>query len=217
MVPSPHPGSRLDAAPDTRRESIERRILESAQALIDGGISWNQLGIRQITERAEISRTAFYDFFGSKNEVLEHLVRGLHEDLSLALRDLLDPSAQGHLDLHHLRPALAAVGEYANRHGHAYRAFLDATAEDANLAGLWSELVEAYTQLIARSIEAVRAQHQAAPRAVDARELGRTLLLMTERCLIADLLDEAKSTATSDGLVDVWERAVFGCSPAPAG
>ncbi len=102
----PPPGPRLDtSAPDTRRESIERRILEGAQALIDAGVRWHQLGIRQITERADISRTAFYDFFGSKNEVLEHLIRGLHEDLTFNLREVLDPSGR-----RRLRPGLPAPG-----------------------------------------------------------------------------------------------------------
>ena len=228
---TPPTGPRLDATgPDTRRESIERRILESAQSLIDGGVSWNQLGIRQITERADISRTAFYDFFGSKNEVLEHLVRGIYDDLTLTVRELLDPSSAGYFDLTYLRPALEAVAVFVRRHGYAYRAFLDATGEDDGLADLWSELADAYTELVARSIDAVRASRPDAPSSVDSRALGRTLLLMTERCLIADVAHPAgggpgggigarghAGASTIDALVDVWERSVFGESPIPAG
>jgi AcrR family transcriptional regulator len=215
-VSTPPTGPRLDApGSDTRRESVERRILEGAQALIDSGVSWNQLGIRQITERAEISRTAFYDFFGSKNEVLEHLIRGLYEDLTLNLREVLDPSSAGRFDLRYLRPALDAVSAYARRHGFAYRAFLDATAEDAHLAALWGELLDAYVVLIGESIEAVREASAEAPRAVSVRSLSRTLVLMTERCLIADISGGDDPDAMVAAAVDVWERAVFGTSPAP--
>jgi TetR/AcrR family transcriptional regulator, ethionamide resistance regulator len=215
-VSIPPTGPRLDTSgPDTRRESIERRILEGAQSLIDAGASWHQIGIRQITERAEISRTAFYDFFSSKNEVLEHLIRGLHEDLTFNLREVLDPQSRGHFDLAHLRPALSAVGAYAQRHGHAYRAFLDATSEDAHLAELWSELVDVYASLIAASIAAVREADPSAPSHVDPATLGRTLMLMTERCLVADR-SGVQAPGTLDGLVYVWEQAVFGASPAPS-
>ena len=209
---STHPtSSRLDTSgPDTRRESVERRILEGAQALIDGGLSWHQLGIRQITERAEISRTAFYDFFGSKNEVLEHLIRGLYDDLMVNLREVFDPASAGRFDLRHLRPGLAAVDAYARRHGFAYRAFLDATGEDAHLAELWGELLEAYVVLIADAIEAIRTEQPTAPRVVDARTLSRTLLLMTERCLIADPSGDRDRDAAVVAVVDIWERSVFG-------
>lgn len=203
----PPTGNRLDtSAPDTRRESIERRILESAQALIDAGVRWHQLGIRQITERAEISRTAFYDFFGSKNEVLEHLIRGLHEDLTLNLREVLDPEGAGHLDLALLRPGLAAAAQFALRQGHVYRAFLDATSEDEPLATLWQELLAEYTGLIATSIRAARPD---APAGLNPDALARTLLLATERCLVAEPLTEASAQATVDALAFVWERAIF--------
>lgn len=211
----PPSGPRLDtSAPDTRRESIERRILESAQALIDSGVRWHQLGIRQITERAAISRTAFYDFFGSKNEVLEHLIRGLHEDLTLNLREVLDPSERGGFDLTFLRPGLAAAAAFAQRHGNAYRAFLDATAEDEHLAALWEELLAEYTALIAASIAAERARDPAAPRDVPPEHLARTLLLATERCLIAEPLSEEAAIASVRSMAFLWERAVFDEPPA---
>jgi AcrR family transcriptional regulator len=213
-VSFPPPGPRLDtSAPDTRRESIERRILEGAQALIDAGVRWHQLGIRQITERADISRTAFYDFFGSKNEVLEHLIRGLHEDLTFNLREVLDPSGAGGFDLTHLRPGLAAAAAFAQRHGNAYRAFLDATAEDEHLAALWEELLASYTALIAASIAAERERMPAAPRDLTPEELARTLLLATERCLIAQPLSEEAAIAAVRSIVFVWERAVFDRPP----
>lgn len=211
----PPTGPRLDtSAPDTRRESIERRILEGAQALIDAGVRWNQLGIRQITERADISRTAFYDFFGSKNEVLEHLIRGLHEDLTLNLREVLDPSGAGGFDLAYLRPGLAAAAAFAQRHGNAYRAFLDATAEDEHIAALWSELLADYTALIAASIAVERERSPDAPRDVEPEILARTLLLTTERCLIAEPLSEEAAVAAVRAVAFVWERAVFGAVPA---
>jgi TetR/AcrR family transcriptional regulator, ethionamide resistance regulator len=213
-VSTPPTGPRLDAAgPDTRRESTERRILESAQQLIDGGVGWHQLGIRQIAERAAISRTAFYDFFGSKNEVLEHLIRGLYEDLSGHLREALDPEETGTFDLRYLRPGLRTIAGFATQHGFAYRALLDAAPHDARLADLWEELIEGYTGLIASAIEAVRDAQPSAPRAIDAAAIARALVLMTERCLILDT--QGQEPQTLGALADVWEHTVYGVSPAP--
>ncbi|MEH3053714.1 MAG: TetR/AcrR family transcriptional regulator [Patulibacter minatonensis] len=203
-------GTRLvPSGPDTRRESTERRILEGAQALIDGGQRWHAIGIRQIAEHAEISRTAFYDFFGSKNEVLEHLIRGLHEDLTVSLQESLDLGTIGRFDPQLMRPTLQAVAAYAARHGYAYRAFLEATADDAGLATFWNELLDAYARLVAAAIEGARAHDATVPNAGDARALARALILMTERCLIAEL-DRESDAGTVDALVEIWVRAVFG-------
>lgn len=172
---------------------------------------WHQLGIRQITERAEISRTAFYDFFGSKNEVLEHLIRGLHEDLTLSLREAaLDPTGSGGLDLRAIEPGLTAVAIYAERYGHQYRAFLDATAEDADLAALWDELLDEYSELIAVSIALVREREPQAPAELEPALLARTLLLSTERCFVAQQVTPETAGPTVQSLVYLWQQAVFG-------
>lgn len=215
-VSTPPTGPRLHpSGPDTRRESTERRILESAHALIDSGVHWNQLGIRQIAERAEISRTAFYDFFSSKSEVLEHLIRGLYEELTQHLRDALDPRAEGRFDLTYLRPGLHAVTLFAARHGNAYRAFLDATRDDEHLAGLWDELLSAYEVLFAASIEGARAAHPAAPQVIASAPLARTLMLMTERCLVVGPLSDDTIDTTVETLAHVWESAILGPGESP--
>ncbi|MFT4034074.1 MAG: TetR/AcrR family transcriptional regulator [Patulibacter sp.] len=202
--------------PQLRRESIERRILASTQAVINDGVLWHQLGIRQITERAELSRTAFYEFFSSKNEVLEQLIRGVYEELALGVREVLDPMSRGYFDLTLVRPALAAVVRFAERHGYTYRALLDASGEDAALAQLWHELVAAFTEVVALSIDVARAEHPEAPRTASSRPTARALVLMTERCLIGGApAPPGADGALIDALVNIWDRAVFGLSPAP--
>lgn len=209
---TPPTNGRLElGTPDTRRESTERRILESAVELIGGGVAWHQLGIRQIAERAQISRTAFYDFFGSKNEVLEHLVSGLHEDLATIL---MEPAPDGSslLDLAHLRTLLERIAEFNGRHGAIYRAFLDATGEDPRLDDLWDDLARIYSGLLVSGIDRARAEHPGAPQTPDAGALARVLLVMTERSMLM-LLRSTGSVGRDEmleALALVWERAVFG-------
>jgi AcrR family transcriptional regulator len=204
---------------DSRRETTERRILESAARLIASGIAWNTLGIRQIAEQAEISRTAFYDFFGSKNEVLEHLIRGLHDDLANLLTEDTD-EGRTLLDLRHLRPALARLASYNADNGAVYLAFLDATGDDPRLGSLFDELTEVYAGLLVPPIEAARARHPEAPQTPDAGELARVLLAMTERTMLLLLREGAPPIDREErleALAQVWERAVYGGAvPSPA-
>jgi AcrR family transcriptional regulator len=226
-VRTPPTNGRLDtSAPDTRRESTERRILESAVELIGDGVAWHQLGIRQIAERAEISRTAFYDFFGSKNEVLEQLISGLHQDLAQALVEQTPGAAQAAalgpalLDLVQLRAVLSTIADYNAQHGAVYRAFLDATGEDPRLHELWDDLMGLYAELVIQAIDHARAARPSAPAAPDSAALAQVLLMTTERTMYllrrqsADEPD--RRTAMLEALAQVWERSVFG-GPLPAG
>jgi AcrR family transcriptional regulator len=186
-------------------------------ALIASGFTWPQLGVRQIAERAEISRTAFYDFFGSKNEVLEQLIRGMHEDMAHVLIEQLPGDdgtlAPALLDLRHLRGVLGTIAAYNHHHGPIYRAFLDATGEDPRLDDLWDDLIGIYADLVVQAIDQTRARHPNAPTVPDSRSLARVLLMMTERTMLLLLRQPAEADGQADlleALAQVWERAVYG-------
>lgn len=199
------------SSPDTRRESIERRILQGTVELIDEGVTWNALGIRQITERAAISRTAFYDFFASKNEVLEQLVNGLHDELGTLLVDT-SVADEARIDLHQLPLLLSEVAAYFDEHGRVYQAFLDASSEDLHFEGLWDQLVSVFVDLVARSIAHMRMADPGVPQEPDATALARVLLLMTERTLLLLPRGVPGRSARPEilrALTLVWNRSVF--------
>lgn len=205
------------SAPDTRRETIERRILEGTVHLIDEGVTWNALGIRQITERAEISRTAFYDFFASKSEVLEHLVSGLHDELGTLLVDASTPG-DARIDLRQLPVLLERVADYFDEHGRVYQAFLDASSEDAQFEGLWDQLVGGFIDLVAHSIRHLRAEDPTIPQGPEASSLARVLLLMSERTLLLLAREVPGPSARPEllqSLVTVWNRSVFAVDLVP--
>ncbi|MDO9352701.1 MAG: TetR/AcrR family transcriptional regulator [Solirubrobacteraceae bacterium] len=208
------PPTNTQLGQDSRRETTERRILESAAELIASGIAWNALGIRQIAERAEISRTAFYDFFASKNEVLEHLITGLHDDLATFLTEDAD-DGRTLLDLVHLRTALARLAAYSAHNGAVYLAFLDATGDDPRLGSLFDELAEVYAGMLVTPIEAARESQPGAPQTPDAAELARVLLAMTERTMLLLLRPSEPAIDREErleALAQVWERAVYGAA-----
>ncbi len=181
-------------------------------ALIGGGVAWHQLGIRQIAERARISRTAFYDFFASKNEVLEHLITGLHDDLAAIVTEPV-PDGVSATDLAHLRSVLSRIADFNTKHGAVYCAFLDATGDDARLEALWHDLAGIYTKVVVAAVERARAAHPGAPATPDGEALARVLLVMTERTMLMLLRapdGEQRRDELLEALALVWERAVFG-------
>ncbi|MDQ8046632.1 MAG: TetR/AcrR family transcriptional regulator [Patulibacter sp.] len=210
--------------PGGRRETTERRILESAIELIGTGITWPQLGIRQITERAQISRTAFYDFFGNKNEILEHLVRGVHDDLGRALVSATpwraDDERSPTLDLTRLRVLLETIAEFNVVHGAIYRAFLDAARQDPAIDDMWHDLMGAYVAVVARGIDGARAAHGAVPPPPGSEALARVLILMTERTMLLLSRFEPGDPAAGElveTLALVWERSVYGAGASTPG
>lgn len=204
-----------------RREATERRILESTVELLASGLRWHELGIRQIADRAEISRTAFYDFFGSKNEILEHMVRRVHGELGSSLLASstwrADDARSPVLDLTAVRQLLRTIDAFNQSHGRIYRAFLDAARQDPEIDALWDDLVGAYVAVVTRAIDAVRLTHRSAPRSPGSDALAWVLVLMTERTVLLLGRDAIAAGRTDllESLALVWERSVFGAVGEP--
>lgn len=216
---------RLVQAPDVRRESTERRILESTMAILESGTPWSQVGIRQIAERSAISRTAFYDFFAGKNEVIEQLVSGLVEELrSLLVEAARQPDgAAGEplvLDLRQSNVIIAVAAEFFLRYGAVYQAFLDAMGDDPHLNGLWDEIVDVFVELFAGSLDAARANDTSMPADLPSRDVALACLMMTERSFMVQRRPTRGGDEQLRALVPVISAAcqmlVFGRLVTPA-
>lgn len=200
------------AAATLRREAIERRIFASAVELIESGVPWSQLGIRELAERANLSRTAFYDFFGSKNEVLEQLILGLHRDL---VRTLAEPAFSAELDaglVRDVRPSLDLLAGLNERYGPVYQAFLEAGAEDPQLRALWHQLLGEYREIAADSLQRIWNYRPAASRS-EALAAAEILILMTERTMLVLLsapepVPPQRQAEMLDALAAVWHQTV---------
>lgn len=216
---------RLSEVPDVRRESTERRILESTTAILDSGTPWSQVGIRQIAERAAISRTAFYDFFAGKNEVIEQLISGLVEELrsllvEAARQDGRDPDEPLVVDLAQSDAIIAVAAEFFARYGAVYQAFLDGMGDDPRLNELWDDLVDVFAELFGNSLDAARAADPELPTALPSRDVAITCLLMVERSFMVQRRASRGGPESLTALVPVisaaCQMAVFGRLAAPA-
>jgi AcrR family transcriptional regulator len=195
--------------------SVERRILRSTARLIESGTTWHALSIRQITDRAAISRTAFYDFFRSKNDVLRHLI----SDLDVQLTTIITPSGETLVvdPTAGVPELLGVTTRFFVENGVIYRAFLDATTEDPQLDALWDEMITGYLEFVSAAIDGFRATHPAAPSEPASADLAKVLVMMTERVMLLMLRRPAEDhRAMIDALQVVWLRSIYAAPDFPA-
>jgi len=196
-----------------QQESVERRILLHTAGLIETGTTWNALSIRQITDRTQISRTAFYDFFRSKNDVLRQLIQHLDIQLTAIITSgaetlVADPTAG-------VPRLLGLTTRFFVENGMIYRAFLDATAEDPQLDQLWDELISGYLEFVSAAIDGFRETHPSAPTTPGSGDLAKVLVMMTERVMQLMLRRPGEDhRAMIDALQVVWLRSIY-AAPGP--
>ena len=194
--------------------SIEHRILSETALLIESGTTWHALSIRQITDRAQISRTAFYDFFRSKNDVLRHLVSTLDLELTSYITPsgetiVVDPNAG-------VPELLSVTTRFFAKNGVVYRAFLDASTEDPELDALWEEMLAGYLSFVSIAIDGFRRTHPTAPSEPASCDLAKVLVMMTERVMLMMLrrpLDDHRTVI--DALQVVWLRSIYAAPNSP--
>ena len=69
---------------ETNRAERQRRILRAARALIEAG-GFDDLSMRALARRADVSVTTLYNLYGSKDQIRRALVHGLIDGIDEAL------------------------------------------------------------------------------------------------------------------------------------
>jgi TetR/AcrR family transcriptional regulator, ethionamide resistance regulator len=208
----------MASRPDVRqrhreqRESTHARILEVARELLEER-SWSDVSIAMITQRAGLTRSAFYKHFADRGMLL----RALLEDLSGQLETVpatWEQAAGEPEDL--LRAAIRALVETFVEHGRLLRAIADEATQDAEIAGLYldlgARLSAGVAARIAADVEAGRSTIH------DPVEAGTAMVWMNERYLMMrfgrrPLPDPERCSAA---LEEVWTRTVYGPSGQPS-
>src|SRR5215217_4167932 len=75
--------SASSSPPNTpRRAATEAGVLAAAEALLEEGVAYADLGVERIARRRGISRTAFYFYFRDKRDLLFRLTQGVAEEFN---------------------------------------------------------------------------------------------------------------------------------------
>src|SRR3712207_140246 len=117
-----------------KRAAIESSVLRATEDLLTEGASFAELNIEKIATRAGISRTAFYFYFRDKRELLMRLTADVNEQLM----DVAETWWSGEGEI---REALAGIGELYVEHAALFRATVEVSTYDEEVATFWRGLV----------------------------------------------------------------------------
>lgn len=189
-----------------RREQSRRRILDAARKLLEDR-PWSQVGIEDVTHRAELTRTAFYRHFDDRQTLLLALL----DDVGVGLDLIADPWERGEGEPRAtLRSALLELVAVFHEHGRLLRAIADAATQDPDVAAMYAQLGARLSASASEriAIEVTEGRSQVA----DPHEVGSALVWMNERYLLdrfgqAPLGDPERA---ADALTEIWLRTVYG-------
>ncbi len=193
----------------------EREILATAESLL-AQRPLHEISVDDLACGAGLSRSAFYFYFASKEQVLLSLLDRLVEDQLIEERDAPRNLADDPPGV--WRHVLSASFERWSAHRGVLRATMEARATSAQVREVWGRLLGRFVDRTAAAIDAERVRG-AAPAGVPARDLAICLCLMNEKvfeAMAAGAQPAVAEAATLDALVGVWLTAIYGATPFPA-
>jgi TetR/AcrR family transcriptional regulator, ethionamide resistance regulator len=197
-----------------RRRRHERTRQELIQAALDRASngSFKDLTVESITREAGVSRSAFYVYFGDKEELL----LGALEDLIASHQNRLGNCwPTGGDPRRGIEKAIYDISRvYADNSELLALAHETATYDD-EVRELWSALLETITEGTAEQIR-TRQREGSIASTLDAEALANGLVLMTERSLQVNLGQDQRGTeSVAAEITKVWWAALFQHAPAP--
>ena len=209
-----------------RRHSRRRRHERTRQELISAALeqavagSFKDLTVEGVTRAAGVSRSAFYVYFGDKEELLlgalEDLMTDHRERLGSCWDDTDDPRRALEKGLYGIARTYA---ENADLLGLAF----ETATYDEEVRELWMALLETVIETTAERIRSLQ-RGGAVPAGLDPEALAEGLVLMSERSFQVNLAEgDLGAEATAAAVTKVWWAALFPSAdpvpvePPPAG
>ncbi|MGB0121340.1 MAG: TetR/AcrR family transcriptional regulator [Solirubrobacterales bacterium] len=198
-----------------RRRRHERTRQELIQAALDQAVagSFKDLTVEGITREAGVSRSAFYVYFGDKEELLLGALEDLIASHQNRLGNCWPTGGDARRGVEKSIYDMARV--YADNAELLGLAFETATY-DEEVRELWSVLLENIVDGTSEQIR-TRQREGAIDPELDAEALANGLVLMTERSFQVNLGgDDRGAESVAAELTKVWRAALFGSAPRPA-
>jgi AcrR family transcriptional regulator len=191
----------------------EEAILNSAERLLSEK-ALSDISIDELARGADISRPAFYFYFGSKDAVLQALVERIADEAYRASEKWIsgteDPEEA-------IREAIAAGAKLWRDRGPVLRAAVQTWEMDPLVHPFWEQVVNGFIEASAERIRRDRRAGTAPPGPRSPKALATALIWMNERCFYTNSLGLGPSLSDrelTDTLTTVWMRAVY-CSDSP--
>ncbi|MDI5980017.1 TetR/AcrR family transcriptional regulator [Amycolatopsis magusensis] len=207
---SPAKDQVLDRRGPNRGDQRRRALLGALDELLRED-TFAAINVRDIAQRAEVTRSAFYFYFENKAIAVAALCDEMYQEAFTAGTELL--SAEGAPE-DRIRRTMAGLFDAWTKHRHVFRAMLDARDADRTVRELWDQDRESFVPQVASMIEQERAAGHA-PDGPDAALLATVLLELNDRAL--ERLSRGSASVPAEALLDtlvtVWLRTIYGSCP----
>lgn len=195
-------------------DTNQQAILDTAERLLQT-TSLRDISIADLASGAGISRSSFYFYFRSKDEVLLALVDRIIAELGIAVVAMGAAIAEDPVG--HLTGGIEATARVWREHGPVVRAMTEAANDDEHVRDVWHHTVRRFIDVNAAMIEAERVRGAAPTGGASAAEIATALVWMNERAFHVASLG-ADGALPDDRIVavltEVWHRAIYGGAPA---
>jgi AcrR family transcriptional regulator len=164
-----------------RRDQLVRHFVETIEPLLEHGATYAGLSVEQIIRAGGISRASFYGYFRDKGDLLQALAQDVNQEIAVggdAWWGITDET----VTLEQLREGLRPAVDAYLRHTVLVRAVAEASAYDANVRGVYVELMSGTIARLAAHIEG-RQQRGLIAADLDASRTATWLVWMLERGL----------------------------------
>jgi AcrR family transcriptional regulator len=190
------------------RDDAEREILDAAEALL-AERSFGALSVDDLMARTGMTRSSFYHYFGSLDEVAVALMRRVQGEMMeaaapwLRTDHQLDPAAAAEL-------GIRASADVFVRHGLVISAIHEASFRYETVQREWREgVLEDWIRAIATQLRAQR--ERGLTRVADPEEVARALLLMNTAVFVERLGKRPPDAPedVADTLAEIWIGALY--------
>jgi AcrR family transcriptional regulator len=199
----------VDRRSDARGDARRNALLEALDALlIDQTL--DEINIADISQRAGVTRSAFYFYFESKAMAVMALVADLYDAAAAANELLLDVTRDPET---RIGAALEMLFDSVDAHPERHRALLSARFSSAQVREMWDDGLAAFSEVIAGLIRTER-ERGAATDGPPAGAMATTLLDINNQALERHAL--GRGPARDDcvaTLTFMWMHSIYGPGP----
>ena len=169
--------------------------------------SLDAINVADISQRAGVTRSAFYFYFENKAAAVGALMGEMYDE-GFDAAELLggDGSVRDRLET-----AIRAIFVGWGERTHLYRAMLDARAASPGVRDQWDAIQQSFVGVLADVIRSERAAG-AAPDGADAHAVATALLDLNDRTLarVVRAPDDFDWDRHIDAVVHVWRSSIYG-------
>lgn len=196
-----------------RRHSRRRRHERTRQELIEAALgqaaagSFKDLTVEGVTREAGVARSAFYVYFGDKEELLlgalEDLIASHQNRLGRCWKEGDDPRREVERGIYGMARIYADSSDLLSL-------AVEAATYDEEVRELWTTVIETVVEGTREEIERLQ-RTGAVNETLDPEALAEGLVLMSERSFQVHLAQgEGDPSEVASSLTRVWWAALFG-------